>query len=243
MKKINKKIRQSIKIAQRAQRNYDLSKSIPFDDLKTLIFAAKNSPSKQNETHYALHVYTDTDKIRKVYNCTKRFGLGSLHDNKIYKEINGKFWQNKEKSVHNSQILSNALFVYTDDIGDLRGGEHVLGQKNLKGTCAKTLQEQKSYSIGISIGELILSATMLGYRTGICSAFTKEIYNVIGLDKEIKVLVGIGYPNSDIDRKFHAETKNIEVPPGFETGLPHENWMFPSFEKKCKVYLNDTPYN
>ena len=48
---INKKIKAAVDIAQRAQRNYDLNKSVPIDDLETLIYAAANSPSKQNEEH------------------------------------------------------------------------------------------------------------------------------------------------------------------------------------------------
>lgn len=243
MKELNQEIERSVLISQKAQRNYDLSKIVPNKDLNTLIYAAQNSPSKQNETHYALHVYDDSNKIRQIYNCTKRFGLGSPYDSYTYQESNGKFCQKQDRSVHNSQILSNILFVYVEDNGELRGGEHVLGQKNPQGRCAKTLEAQKNYSIGISIGELILSASLLGYRTGICSAFTKSIYNVVPSEKEIKVLVGIGYPNVNIDRSLHAETLNVNVPKDFQTGSPSEKWQFPNFEKECRVFLNDSVYN
>ena len=56
----------------KTQRNYDLSKSIPQEDLDTLIYTI-NSPSKQNETHFKLKVYTDPNLIRKIYDCTERF--------------------------------------------------------------------------------------------------------------------------------------------------------------------------
>ena len=41
-------LKKAVDITQRAQRNYDLSKSIPQEDLNTLIYTAINSPSKQN---------------------------------------------------------------------------------------------------------------------------------------------------------------------------------------------------
>lgn len=243
MYKSTQEIKKSVDIAQKTQRNYDLTKCISQEDLDTLIYAAKNSPSKQNETHYALHVFTDLDLITQIYNCTKRFGLDSPYNKNTYGESHGVFWQKEDRSIHNSQVLSNVLFVYTGDEGELRGGEHVLGKKEENSSSAKALEEQKNYSIGISIGELILSATLLGYRTGICSAFTPEIYNNVKTDGRIKVLVGIGYPNTDVDRRLHAETTNADIPEDFKTGLPSEKWRFPSFEKKCKVYFNESVYN
>ena len=38
-------IKKAVDSSQRAQRNYDLSKTIPENDLETLIYAAANSPS------------------------------------------------------------------------------------------------------------------------------------------------------------------------------------------------------
>ena len=48
-------LKNAVDITQRAQRNYDLSKSIPQADLDTLIYTAINSPSKQNETHFIIY--------------------------------------------------------------------------------------------------------------------------------------------------------------------------------------------
>ena len=65
------KIKEAVRVTQRAQRNYDLTKIIPAQDLDTIIFAAANSPSKQNETHYRLHVYTDPSMIKKYMSVQK----------------------------------------------------------------------------------------------------------------------------------------------------------------------------
>ena len=55
---IHKRLKNASTNTNKAQRNYDLTKTIPQEDLNTLIHVAVNSPSKQNETHYSLHVYT-----------------------------------------------------------------------------------------------------------------------------------------------------------------------------------------
>ena len=72
---MHEEIKKAVDVSQRAQRNYDLSKTIPEKDLETLIYAAINAPSKQNEIHYSLQVYTDPAIIREIYNATKKFTL------------------------------------------------------------------------------------------------------------------------------------------------------------------------
>jgi nitroreductase len=229
------KIKQAIDTVQRAQRNYDLNKSIPKEDLDLLIYAAENSPSKQNETHYSLHIFTDEYIIKQIYNCTNKFTLGvkeALEDDK------GEEWLYENYSVKNSQIYANALFVYVEDEGEARGATHLRAQHGDEFS-KRILTEQKSYSMGISIGELILTAGLLGYKTGICSAMDEEqVKQIIGTDKSVKILVGVGFENEGVDRRLHAETLNKEVPKERRNGDLEEKWRFPSNEKNIKVYLN-----
>jgi nitroreductase len=239
---MNEQIKKAVGVSQRAQRNYDLSKTIPDNDLETLIYAAANSPSKQNEIHFSLKVYTDQTIIKQIYNHTKRFALydQSTALNETFREEDGKFWQNEDHSVCNSQILANALFVYVDDVGTAKGGEHMLAKQNVDGICNLVYQEQKNFSVGISVGELILSASLLGYKTGICSAFSlSQIQKIINTDEKIKLLVGVGYENTGIDRRLHSEVLNSEVPDRFRTGKLNNNWRFPSFNKTIKISIND----
>jgi|TARA_B110000977_G_scaffold170409_1_gene221094 nitroreductase len=235
---INKKIKAAVDIAQRAQRNYDLNKSVPVDDLETLIYAAANSPSKQNEEHFSLYVYTDQDIIRQIYSHTKLFSL-SLGEEGMFEERDGQFWQDQDRSVTNSQILANILFVYVDDNTQARGGTHMLGQQNLDGPSGKLYTEQKNVSVGVSVGQLIMSAAIMGYRTGVCSAIDEApIKDLLNDDSRIKLLVGIGYEQVGIDRQLHAETLNTHVPPGARNGPLETAWKFPSFNKNTKVTLN-----
>lgn len=243
---MNKKLIKSIDSSQRAQRNYDLSKSIPQNELDTLIYAASKSPSKQNETHYSLFVYTDPIMIRKIYDTTKKFNFFDENDDleKLFGEKNGVYWQNDDYSVKNSQVLANALFVYVADSGEARGGTNIVGQDSSSVHAKQLYQEQMSYSIGISVGELILSANLLGLKTGICSAMDgRAIKKVVGTEKSVKMLVGVGFENFDIDRRLHPEVLNKDVPAKFRNGKDLENWRFPSYKKECKVYINGQIYS
>ena len=234
-------LKKAIDSAQRSQRNYDLSKSIPQDDLETLIYAAVNSPSKQNETHYSLYVYTDQDIIRQIYNNTKKFTMirDQQDADESFKVENDIFIQDDTKSVTNSQIYANVLFAYVEEQGDSRGVQHKAAKENPNSTAAKVYNEQIAYSMGISVGELILTANLLGYKTGICSAMdSKPIKKIVGSKNHVKLLVGVGFDNAGTDRRLHAELLNKDVPEKFRTGNLDDQWRFPSFEKHVKVFIN-----
>ena len=84
-----------------------------------------------------------------------------------------------------------------------------------------------------------MSATLLGYKTGICSAFDSEmVQDLIKVNNRVKLLVGVGYENEGIDRRFHAETLNSEVPEEFQNGELNEKWKFPSQQKSITVSIN-----
>jgi len=245
MNYMHEEIKKAVDTAQRAQRNYDLSKVIPEQDLETLIYAATNSPSKQNETHYSLKIYTDQSIIKQVYDNTKKFMLMGSGQERIFGvDDSGKYWQDDTHSVKNSQILANVLFVYVREEGIARGGTHLAGKAYRDSNAMILYEEQINYSIGISVGELILSATLLGYKTGLCSAIDEDpVRQLLGVNNRIKLLVGIGYPNVDIDRRLHSETLNKDVHEAVRNGDPDKHWKFPSFEKNIRVTLNGKIYD
>jgi hypothetical protein len=93
--------------------------------------------------------------------------------------------------------------------------------------------------MGISVGELILSAGLLGYKTGICSALdTRPIRDILGIKQNPKLLVGVGIPNCQLGRTQHSEVLNKDVPEKFRTGELEEHWNFPTFKKYTKVTIN-----
>ena len=232
-------LKNAVDTTQRAQRNYDLSKSIPQADLDTLIYTAINSPSKQNETHFKLKVYTDPNLIHNIYDCTKRFALFYKDTfDKMFKDTDEGVIANNEYEVKNSQVLANVVFVYCDDEDNLVGGEHVLAQKENASEIVKMqFARIKNFSIGISAGQLSLVAALLGYKTGFCSAYDLSQLQAITKD-EPKLMVGIGYENIDKDRRLHGILFNKDIPKQYRTGEDNEHWRFPSFDKKIKVEIN-----
>ena len=238
---MNSEIKQAVAVTNKAQRNYDLTKCIPQEDLDTLIYAAVNSPSKQNETHYSLHVYTDQAIIKQIYSHTKKFTMirDRQDQDESFKVEDDVFIQNDAKSITNSQVYANALFVYVAEQGQTRGSQHRAAKENPNSNAAKVYGEQVAYSLGISVGELILSAGLLGYTTGICSALdTRPIRDILGTKQNPKLLVGVGYPNSQLDRTQHSNVLNRDIPEKFRTGDLDEHWKFPTFTKNTKVTIN-----
>ena len=239
------KIKHAIYHAQKAQRNYDHSKTIPEDDFNLLIYAATTCPSKQNEAHYRLHIITDQKKIEEIYFHTKNFSL--FKDEKDIKEQfsdAGGVWKfDRDKCVRNSQVKANILFAYEDYTGQARGGDHILAKNNPESVTVKAYTRSKDTSIGISVGELVLTANLLGYRTGISSGFdSNAVRGLLKSENSIKLLVGVGYENKNINRRIHPDVLNSEVGEYFRTGNLDENWKFPSFYKKIPIILNGKDY-
>ncbi len=236
---MNKDIIKAVDVVKRAQRNYDLTKSMSKEDLETLIYVATNSPSKQNETHFNLRVYTDPVVIKEIYDRTQGFTF------QTNKETDTIFTDKKKENVHytdkkyavtNSQIYANVLFVYCDDLRNVRGGTHMIATRPDATQVAKdTLFEQKAMSIGISSGQTTLAAGLLGYKTGYCSAFERgknnpmSIENLLSTLTEPRLLLGIGYPNESLGKLEHPDVYNrdIAVEKG-KHGAEDERWVFPS---------------
>ena len=253
---MNDDIKNAIDICKQAQRNYDLKKTIPYKDLETLIYVATNSPSKQNETHFNLRVYTDPTIIHGIYDRTKNFTFST---NTRTEEIFTTTGVQKDQkySVTNSQIKANAVFVYCDETRNIRGGTHLTALREDAGPVAKeTLFEQKAMSIGISSGQLVMSAALLGYTTGYCSAFEKtgknSVQKLLQTESEPRLIVGVGYPDPNLTRKEHPDVYNrdIDIKEG-KHGKDDEHWVYPSMleedmvkevyynYQKIDVWLND----
>ena len=250
-------VKQAVDVARVAQRNWDLDKQIPAEDLETLIYVAQNSPKKQMETHYSLHVFTHKEKIREIYDQTKKFSVYPVTDvspeneddwkppENMFADIDGNFYQDDHFSVKNSQILANAMFVYCEDKRSVRGGTHFMAKVDGASPNVKSLyEEQIDFSIGISVGILLNSAAMMGYKTGICSALEDdEIAHLLPLDPDgsmqnPKLLIGIGFENPGIDRTLHQETMNKDLPEDRRQGDDNELFKFPTFTGVTDVYIN-----
>ena len=192
----NQMIKKSIHKSQHCNRNWDLSKSIPQEDIDLLIESATQCPVKQNLNYYRTHIFTDRETIENIHSHTTIV----------------------EKGVTNSQTLANMLVVFTKDNPEERNYGHpdLTGKPTVtqvrreqaeleQGNDAITYVEDRNQSLGIAIGYVNLVATMLGYETGCCKCFEADEIQKLDDGEAPLVLMGIGFPDNTRSRLEHHD--------------------------------------
>ena len=178
--------------SQHCQRNWDLTKKIPTEDYNLILQAVTQCPSKQNYAFYKVIALTNRSQIESIYNTTKGFLLPD------------------DTWTTNSQTLANLLLVFTKI-------ETSAAHKN-KNTKyenqSKTIAERDvNMAIGIAAGYANLTSSMLGYSTGCCACFnTDEIKQILNIQEDPVLLMGIGYKNSNLNRRIHHVNHNEVFP-------------------------------
>lgn len=189
-------IEKAIIKSQHCQRNWDLSKEIPEEDLNLLITAATECPSKQNVAFYKAHYITNRAIIEAIHENTVGFTV------KL----------NPYQAETNSQTLANLLIVfeaydYTEDrpIGLWRNEEtHAVKTGDLKPETHEILQRDKNMAVGVAAGYLNLTASLMGYSTGCCACFNGQaIKEILNLQGDVLLLMGIGYKDPNLNRRVH----------------------------------------
>ena len=236
---MRKELKDAVEVTNRCQRNWDRSKPIFDEDLETLIHVAKRSPAKQNETHYKVFVIKDPDTIYKINRKTKHYALWRDIDEI---EDDGKT-NTADMNVRNSQVWASVLFGFCDDWDQsvARSAIHAImdEKEEVKANVIIEREKQRYFSMGISSGMVAMSAAMMGYSTGYCSAFwPNEMEEIVPGFIDLKILLGIGHPHPDKHRREHEEQLNKDIWHDFyKNGEPDEKWMFPTFEKRCDVTI------
>lgn len=217
------------------QRNWDHTRSIPEEDIQILLDAVRYAPTKQNETHYKVYWSTDRDVIQGIYSRTKNF---TVRDSQTPIGNDGRVPD--EYNVTNPQVNANMIIALCDDWDQskARGLTHmVVDDETIKEDLYTHIVKNRIMDIGLGIaaGEVVLTANLLGYRTGFCSAFNED--EVLGIENTFcKTIIGIGYPNEGIDRKAHPDVFNRDIVASIRrNGQDEENWLFPSFEKEVSI--------
>ena len=187
-------IKNAVLRSQHCQRNWDLSKSMPEEDIELLTHAATNCPSKQNVAFYKTYFITDRTVIENIHANTEGFRLN-------------------DQMTTNSQTLANLLIVFTTN----KNSFGVTIKKNM-GDTAEMLERDLHIASGIASGYVNLTANILDYSTGYCACFdSSAISKILGTDEDIVLLMGVGYKNTEKDRRIHHL---------------NENQMFPSVPKE-----------
>lgn len=190
--------------SQHCQRNWDLEKLVPADDIKLLVTAATQCSSKQNIAYYKLNVIQNRDLIEKIHLYTKGFTI-----------VHGS-----DAKQTNSQVLANVLFLFEEmtvsskNINQIYSNEQTLSYF-LKGdiNSYELLTRDKNMAVGVAVGYVILTANLLGYSTGCCSCFESDpIKNLLNLENCPLLLIGVGHSDQTLNIRAHHKDHSFIFP-------------------------------
>ena len=197
----NSEIEKSVIRSQHTQRNWNLDKKLPKEDVNTLLQAVTNCPSKQNIAFYKVHFIQDRDIIEEIHENTYGFGTGKAPVNGI------------RQTETNPQTLANLLVIFEDYnyLDDLKDDIHrnqatreYLKNGYLSEETEKELTRDKQIALGIASGYLNLTASLMGYRTGCCQCMDPSaIREIAMLREEPLLLMGVGFPQEGVNRRRH----------------------------------------
>ncbi len=194
-------IKKAVIRSQHCQRNFDLSREVPQEDIELMVYAATNCPSKQNLSFYTLHVVTDRELIAKIHALSTGVTANNVETGE------------REIETTNSQTLANVLFVYErKKLEDLTPKAI---EKWMRADEAETavFERDVNTALGISAGYVNFIASMMGYATGCCQCFQKDqIKDLMGLKYGPDLLMGIGYTDESRNRRIHATQPDLMFP-------------------------------
>lgn len=191
-------IKKAVIRSQHCQRNWNLEKEIPQEDLQTMVHAITNCPSKQNAAFYNIYTITDRDTIERIHEKTEGF-----------------YHRDEEKMISNSQTLANVLFVFTNNT---EKSNRLNIKRDIYGDNEAIIGRDLHMATGIAAGYLNLTSSLMGYNTGCCACFEgDEIQEILNTEDGIVLLMGVGH-KGDIPRRIHHADNNLTFP-----AIPKEN--------------------
>jgi hypothetical protein len=201
-----KHIIKTIHKSQHCQRNWDLSRQIPDEDLEVLVTAVTQCPSKQNIAFYKAHFITNREVIESVHTQTRGFTTSYV----------------PYDATTNTQVLANLLIVFEkhDFLPSLSNDIHRTDETReylLTGKISPAAEElwkrDREMAVGIAAGYLNLTATLLGYSTGCCACFDAAgVMNVLGLKGDPILMMGIGFKDPLLNRRVHHQDHSFVFP-------------------------------
>ena len=187
-------ISKAIVKSQHTQRNFDLTKKIPTEDMKVLMNAGTECPSKQNIAYYKVHFIEDRDLIEDIHSHTRGF-------------VTKKHESGYET---NTQVLANLLVLFERHLPNDRLSDDSVKRNDQTryfqehGEWEDVVVRDMHTSVGIAAGYLNLTASLLGYRTGCCQCFDSDkVKEVALLEDTPLLLMGVGYNQEGVNRRKH----------------------------------------
>lgn len=194
----NTDITKAVIRSQHCQRNWDLDKAIPEEDMKLLETAVTECPSKQNFAFYKANFITDRETIEAIHENTEGFGV-LANPEEPYSPENMKW-------ATNSQTLANLLVVleYIKPSDAHKWRDEAFGDP---------WKRDADMAIGIAAGYLNVISSMKGYRTGCCACFNGgAIKEILGTENEIALMMGIGFQDENRPRREHMSDPDFTFP-------------------------------
>ena len=189
--------------SRKAQRNY-LDKKVDQETVDFLTEIAVNAPSKQNEVDFTLAVITNEDMLKEH---EERFTWG-YH------------WNTTNSAMHNTQVHAPLIFVYGQTLPEDVYKDIWAADEDGPGVnemFEEQFRDTQNLSMGISSGQLVLAAHMMGLKTGFSQNTMHNGVNnydwkeFLGYEKDefysAKIVVGVGYPDETL--KWH-QTRNLD---------------------------------
>jgi nitroreductase len=202
--------------SQHCQRNWDLTKTIPAEDMEVLFTAATQCPSKQNVAFYKLHFITRRDIIEQIHANTDGFSTD-------LPEL---------PTVTNSQTLANLLVVFESQplAKDSYRNQEIQHANGIAAapqhiTVTENLLRDQQMAVGIAAGYLNITASLMGYHTGCCACFWNQpIREILHAENDILLMMGIGFKDETRNRRIHEKDSGF-VFPTFEKQLIPVNFI------------------
>ena len=210
----NKELETILTESQHCQRNWDLAKSIPAEDIETLKVAIKQCPSKQNRVFYKALFIQDRSTIELFHSTTLSYTIR---------------WD-PYLATYNDQTLANLLVVLVRDRDYTESPrveyENDEGVKKRDDVGDYIVKRDEDRALGVAGGYITLAAHMLGYKTGFYDGQHNNDHTKELLGEDVLLVIGIGYP----DATKHYRDSHDNVFDG-EDGLSR----FYKFEKDIKI--------
>jgi nitroreductase len=163
--------------AQKCQRNWDLSKKIPKEDLDVIVYAATQAPSKQNLDFYSLLVIQNREIQEKIYENTWTIPNSPI----------GRL---------NPQVLANVLLVFVSKKHSTNRNEDTRKQNLLQ------IEIDRNQAVGVSAGFVNVVAQSLGYSTGCNKCCDKaKVKEILNIDQDPILMMGVGFKNESRNRR------------------------------------------
>ena len=214
--------------SQHTQRNFDLDQTISEQDMKQLVHAVTQCPSKQNVALYEAHFTTNRDIIEAMHKTTQGFDYPD-EDGKVAYQTNSQVLANLvvvfTKLPINEKLFENEEVDYSVPMGYRSNAAVEWERGEISDTEYKSLQRDQEQAIGIAAGYINLTASLLGYGTGCCACFNPDdLKTAGGFDNEPALMMGIGFRNPEKNRRIHQT----------------EDFVFPTY-KKQKIQVKFRP--